>query len=71
MTLKPSVAGGAFPVRPPSAARGATTAGITVPRGTALTRAEIAALMATDSTLWDEVAAHIDPRLQKASFKNG
>ena len=39
-------------------------------RGTALTRAEIAALMATDSALWDHVAAHIDPRLQKASLKN-
>jgi hypothetical protein len=39
-------------------------------RGTALTRSEIAALMATDSALWDQVAAHIDPRLQKASLKN-
>ena len=37
--------------------------------GTHLTPVEIAALLATDSTLWERVAAHIDPRLQKASLK--
>jgi hypothetical protein len=39
-------------------------------RGTSLTRDEIAALMSTDSSLWEQVASHIDPRLQKASLKN-
>jgi hypothetical protein len=38
-------------------------------RGTHLTPVEIAALVATDSTLWERVAEQIDPRLQKASLK--
>ena len=38
--------------------------------GTHLTQVEIAALVATDSALWDRVAEQIDPRLQKASLKN-
>jgi hypothetical protein len=38
-------------------------------RGTHLTHAEIAALIATDSDLWTGVAEQIDPRLQKASLK--
>ena len=38
-------------------------------RGTHLTLAEIAALVATDASLWSRVAEHIDPRLQKASLK--
>jgi hypothetical protein len=38
-------------------------------RGTHLTRAEIAALVATDSDLWTQVADQIDQRLQKASLK--
>jgi hypothetical protein len=41
-----------------------------IERGTHLTRAEMAALLAIDSTLWNRVAAEIDPRLQKASLKN-
>ena len=39
-------------------------------RGTHLTQAEIAALVAMDSTLWERVADQIDPRLQKASLTN-
>jgi hypothetical protein len=38
-------------------------------RGTHLTQTEIAALVATDSSLWERVAEQIDPRLQKASLK--
>jgi len=38
-------------------------------RGTHLSHGEIAALIAIDSTLWERVAAEIDPRLQKASLK--
>lgn len=38
-------------------------------QGTHLSPAEIAALIATDSALWREVAEHIDQRLQKASLK--
>jgi hypothetical protein len=38
--------------------------------GTHLTQVEIAALIATDATIWDRVADHIDPRLQKASLKS-
>ena len=38
-------------------------------RGTHLTHAEIAALIATDPTLWARVAEQIDQRLQKASLK--
>ena len=39
-------------------------------RGTHLTHAEIAALVATDTRLWGRVAEQVDPRLQKASLKN-
>lgn len=39
-------------------------------RGLELSRTEIAALVNTDSTLWARTADAIDPRLQKASFKN-
>jgi len=38
-------------------------------RGTHLTHAEIAALVATDSALWEQVAEQVDPRLQKISLK--
>lgn len=38
-------------------------------RGTHLSHAEIAALIAIDAALWERVAAEIDPRLQKASLK--
>lgn len=38
-------------------------------RGTHLTHAEIAALIATDPALWARVAEQIDQRLQKASLK--
>jgi hypothetical protein len=38
-------------------------------RGTHLTHAEIAALVATDSAVWVRVAEQVDPRLQKASLK--
>ena len=38
-------------------------------RGTHLTPAEVAALIATDSALWGRVAEQIDQRLQKASLK--
>jgi len=38
-------------------------------RGTHLTHAEIAALIATESALWGRVAEQIDLRLQKASLK--
>jgi hypothetical protein len=37
-------------------------------RGLHLTHAEIAALIATDQTLWAHVAEQIDPRLQKVSL---
>jgi hypothetical protein len=36
--------------------------------GLSFSQSEIAALVATDSTLWDKVADLIDPRLQKASL---
>ena len=36
--------------------------------GYELTPVEIAALRATPSDLWEQVAERIDPRLQKASF---
>jgi hypothetical protein len=39
-------------------------------RGFELTPTEIAALVATDRSLWDHAAASIDPRLQKASLVN-
>ena len=38
--------------------------------GMELSRTEVAALVNTDSTLWARTADAIDPRLQKASFKN-
>ena len=38
--------------------------------GMALSRTEIAALMATDPEVWTRTADAIDPRLQKASLKN-
>jgi hypothetical protein len=41
-----------------------------IDRGTHLSHAEVAALMATDEALWNEVAERVDPRLQKASLKN-
>ena len=37
--------------------------------GLALTSVEIAALLATDRTLWERIAVELDSRLQKASFK--
>jgi hypothetical protein len=36
--------------------------------GWELTPVEIAALCATPADVWERVAEHIDPRLQKASF---
>lgn len=39
-------------------------------RGMELSKTEIAALLNTDRTLWARTADAIDPRLQKASFKN-
>jgi hypothetical protein len=38
--------------------------------GLELSRTEIAALLSTDPALWARTADSIDPRLQKASFKN-
>lgn len=38
--------------------------------GLSLSSTEIAALMSTDRDLWARAADQIDPRLQKASFKN-
>lgn len=40
-------------------------------RGTDLSRTEVAALVDTDRTVWARTAEAIDPRLQKASLKNG
>lgn len=40
-------------------------------RGVELNRTEIAALVNTDRALWARTAEAIDPRLQKASLKNG
>jgi hypothetical protein len=37
--------------------------------GLALTTTEVAALLATDQTLWERIAVELDSRLQKASFK--
>jgi hypothetical protein len=39
-------------------------------RGLELSRTEIAALVNTDRNLWARTADGIDPRLQKASFRN-
>jgi hypothetical protein len=39
--------------------------------GVALSRTEIAALVETDPSLWARTGEQIDPRLQKASLKNG
>jgi hypothetical protein len=39
-------------------------------RGLELSRTEIAALIATDPTLWGRAAEELDRRLQKASLKN-
>ena len=36
--------------------------------GIELTRGEVAALLVTDRTLWDRMAAELDERLQKASL---
>src|SRR5262245_17546443 len=38
--------------------------------GLELSRTEVAALVSTDPTLWGRTADALDPRLQKASFKN-
>jgi hypothetical protein len=38
--------------------------------GFALSRTEMAALVATDPALWARTADAVDPRLQKASLKN-
>jgi hypothetical protein len=39
-------------------------------RGLHLTPAEITALLATDSELWEHVAERVDPRLQKSDLKS-
>jgi len=39
-------------------------------RGLGLSKTEIAALVSTDRALWARTAEALDPRLQKASFKN-
>jgi hypothetical protein len=40
-------------------------------RGLELSPLEIAAILSTDSGLWERAADELDPRLQKASLKNG
>jgi hypothetical protein len=40
-------------------------------QGWELTRIEVDALLAMELRLWSEVAARIDPRLQRCSLKNG
>lgn len=47
-----------------------TTLAALCDRGLELSRAEMAALINTDPTLWARTATSIDPRLQKASLKN-
>ena len=37
--------------------------------GLALSAVEMTAVLATDQTLWERIAAELDSRLQKASFK--
>jgi len=39
-------------------------------QGWELTRIEVDALLAIEIRLWSEVAARIDPRLQRCSLKN-
>ena len=39
-------------------------------QGWELTRIEVDALLSTEVRLWSEVAARIDPRLQRCSLKN-
>jgi len=41
-----------------------------IDRGTHLSHTDLAALMATDEALWNQVAGRVEPRLQKASLKN-
>lgn len=38
-------------------------------QGMHLTHLEVAALLRTDSGLWERVAEHVDPRLRKISLK--
>jgi hypothetical protein len=38
-------------------------------QGMHLTDVEIVALLATDATVWERVAEHVDPRLLKANLK--
>jgi hypothetical protein len=52
----------AFQRDPPQALRDAEHWGL------ALSAIEVAALLATDRTLWDRIARELDSRLQKASF---
>lgn len=40
-----------------------------VEHGVGLTAAEVAALVATDRTVWQQAARALDPRLQKASLR--
>lgn len=56
-----------------SAFRRAATATLTgfVEAGHDLTALEIAALRATPLDVWERAADRIDPRLQKASFRQG
>jgi hypothetical protein len=39
--------------------------------GLVLTAAEVDALLASPATIWEAVAAALDPRLQRASLKRG
>jgi hypothetical protein len=41
-----------------------------VEQGWELTRVEVDALLSTEVGLWSEVAARIDPRLQRCSLKD-